>query len=105
MGKFIVLYIGGTYPENEEDTQKVMDAWGAWYGSMGEAIVDGGNPFGASKSVTEAGVVDGPLGSHPATGYTAIAAESLDDAVAKVENHPHLSFGGSISVFEAIDMG
>ena len=49
MTNFVVLYTGGgTMPENPEEIAAVMAAWGAWYGSLGEAIVDGGNPFSLS---------------------------------------------------------
>ena len=82
-----------------------MEEWGAWYGQMGEAIVDGGAPFAASKHLVSAGAVsDGPLGDTPATGYTVISADSLDAATAACENHPHLNHGGQVQVFETIDM-
>jgi len=104
MTNFVLVYTGGGMPESEEQQAAVMAAWGAWYESVGAGIVDGGNPFGASKSVTAKGVNDGPVSSPPATGYTVISAESLDDAVAKVQNHPHLNYGGQVSVYETFEM-
>lgn len=104
MTNFVLIYSGGTIPESQEEQQKVMAAWGAWYGAMGDAIVDGGNPFSMSKHVGQNGVGDGPVGNTPATGYTVISAESLDDAVSKVENHPHVSHGGQVSVYETFQM-
>ena len=81
-----------------------MAAWGAWYEGLGAAIVDGGNPFGASKHLSASGVGDGPVSSPPATGYTIIAADSLDAAVAKAQDHPHLKYGGQVSVYETFQM-
>ncbi len=105
MTNFVLIYSGGTIPESEEDQQAVMAAWGAWYGAMGDAIVDGGNPFSQSKSVNSDGSVsDGPVSNPPATGYTVISADSLDDAVAKVKNHPHTKHGGQVSVYETFTM-
>jgi hypothetical protein len=104
MTKFVLVYTGGGMPESEEESAKVMAAWGAWYGGLGEAILDGGNPFGASKSVTADGVNDGPVSNPSPTGYTIIEADSLDDAVAKVKGHPHLGYGGQVSVFETLEM-
>ncbi|MCA9928986.1 MAG: hypothetical protein KC419_10930 [Anaerolineales bacterium] len=104
MTNFVLIYTGGGMPESEEKVAEVMAAWGAWYENLGAAIVDGGNPFGASKSVTDKGVSDGPIGSPPATGYTIISADSLDAAVAKVQNHPHLQYGGQVSVYETFQM-
>ena len=106
MANYVVVYSGGMGMEMDPETrEQVMADWGAWYGQMGEAIVDGGAPFGASKHLTGLGSsADGPLGDTPATGYTVISADSLDAACGACENHPHLKHGGQVQVFEAIDM-
>jgi len=104
MTNFVLVYTGGGMPEGEEEQAAVMAAWGAWYEGMESAIVDGGNPFGASKHVGKNGVSDGSVSSPPATGYTIISAGSLDEAVAKVENHPHVNYGGQVTVYETFQM-
>ena len=104
MTKFVLVYTGGGMPESEEEQAAIMAEWGVWYGALGEAIMDPGNPFVASKNVSSDGVSDGSIGSPPATGYTVISADSLDDAVAKTASHPHIKFGGQVSVFETIEM-
>lgn len=105
MGKYMVIYTGGGgMNADPEEQQRIMAEWGAWYGQMGEAIVDGGAPFGAAKHLAGNGIQDGPLGSMPATGYTVIAADSLDAAAKSCENHPHLSDGGQVQVFDCVDM-
>ncbi len=104
MTNYVLVYTGGGMPESEKEQEAVMAAWGAWYAEQGAAIVDGGNPFGISKSVTADGVSDGPVSSPAPTGYTIISADSLDTAVAKVGNHPHLNYGGQVSVFETFQM-
>lgn len=105
MTNFVLVYTGGPGMEqSEEKRQAIMAEWGAWYEELGGAIVDGGNPFGASKSVTSDGVSDGPVGSPPATGYTVISADSLDDAVAKTRNHPHIKHGGEVSIYETFQV-
>ena len=104
MTNFVLLYTGGGMPESEEENAAVMAAWGAWYEGMGAAIVDGGNPFGNSKNVTDKGVGDGSVSSPPVTGYTIISADSLDAAVAKVKNHPHINYGGQVTVHETFQM-
>lgn len=104
MTNYVLVYTGGGMPESEAEQQAVMADWGAWYGQLGEAIVDGGNPFGSSKCVTADGVKDGANSSPHATGYTVISAKSMDDAVAKVQNHPHIKHGGEVSVYETFEM-
>lgn len=105
MANFMVIYTGGPgMAANPEDQQEVMDAWGAWYGARGDAIVDGGAPFAEAKHLAGDGVADGPLGSDPPTGYTVIAADSLDAAAAACADHPHLTYGGQVQVFTCIDM-
>jgi hypothetical protein len=105
MAKFVVLYTGGMgMAATPEEQQRIMAEWGAWYETMGAAVVDGGAPFADSKSVTDAGIEDGSLWDNPATGYTMLEAESLDAAAAKCADHPHLSHGGQVQVYTCIDM-
>jgi hypothetical protein len=104
MTNFVLLYTGGFMPANEADRTAMMEAWGAWYAKLGPAIVDGGNPFGAARSITAEGVSDGSVSSPPVTGYTTISAESLDTAVELVRKHPHVKYGGQVTVFETFKM-
>ncbi len=106
MAKYVLVYSGGMgMAEDPETQQQIMADWGAWYGVMGESIVDGGAPFGEAKHVTAGGIGDGPLGDTPATGYTIISADSLDAAAAACENHPHVKHGGQVQIYTWIDMG
>ena len=105
MANYLVLYTGGSgMAATPEEQQRIMDEWGAWYGKLGPAIVDGGAPFGDSRNLTGAGVGSGPLGDTPATGYTIIEADSLDAAAAACSDHPHIDHGGQVQVFDLIDM-
>ena len=107
MAKFVVLYTGGMgMAADPEEQQKIMADWGAWYEKMGANIVDGGAPFGAAKHLVSTGnIVDGPLGDNPATGYTIISADGIDAAAKACAEHPHITHGGQVQVFEYIDMG
>ena len=104
MTNFVLIYTGGMMPQSEAERAAVMAAWGAWYEDLGAAVLDGGNPLGASKHVSGKGTSDGPVGSPAATGYTIIAAESMDEAVAKVQNHPHVQYGGQVTVYQTFQM-
>ena len=103
MTKFVFAYHGGKAPESPEEGAKVMAAWQAWFGTMGDAIVDGGNPVGPSKTVSADGVADNG-GSNPLSGYTLIDAADIDAAVEHAKGCPILQDGGSVEVAEAIDM-
>lgn len=101
MANFVLLYSGGSMPETQAEQAQVMQAWGAWYESLGGALVDGGNPFTpVAKSIKSDGTVsDGPAGTM-ASGYTIIKAASLDAAVELARRCPVLLGGAQISVFE-----
>lgn len=101
MADFLLLYTGGGMPETEAQQAEVMQAWGAWYGELGEAVVDGGNPFTpVAKNITSNGMVnDGPIGTM-ATGYSIIKAASLDEAVKMSMGCPIIKAGGQITVYE-----
>jgi hypothetical protein len=104
MAKYLYVYHGGSRPESQEAVKEVMNAWGQWFGSMGSAVIDGGNPVGSSSTVKSDGSVASDGGANPAGGYSLIEASNLDDALAKAKGCPILAGGGSVEVAEAIDM-
>ena len=101
MANFVLLYIGGSMPESEAAQAAVMQAWTAWFGRLGSAVVDAGNPFTSqAKSIASNGKVsDGPVGAM-ATGYSIIKADSLGAAVELAQGCPQLQSGGQITVYE-----
>lgn len=104
MAKYLFVYHGGNKPDSKEEIAEVMNAWGQWLGSMGSAVVDGGNPVGQSSTVQSNGSVVDNGGANPASGYSLIEAPDLNDAIAKAKGCPVLARGGSIEVAEAFDM-
>lgn len=104
MAKYLFVYHGGSEPASEAEVKEVMDAWGAWLGAMGSAVIDGGNPVGQSSTVHPDGSVEDNGGANPASGYGLFEASGLKDALAKAKGCPILAAGGSIEVAEAIDM-
>ena len=99
MAKFVLIYVGGGMPATEEESAAVMKAWTDWYTSLGEAVIDAGNPFTPQViSVAYDGTIaNGPVGPN-ATGYTILQADSLDAAVDMAKNCPVLQSGASVSV-------
>jgi hypothetical protein len=103
MAKYLLAYRGGSTPESEEEQQAAMAAWTSWFGELGPAVVDGGNPFSVSASVASDGAVnDG--GAAQLTGYSVLAADSLPAATEMAKGCPVLDAGGSVEVYETFDV-
>ena len=104
MSKYLLVYHGGTPPSNPADAKAVMDAWGAWFGALGAAVIDGGNPVGKSSTVKSDGSLVEGGGANPASGYSLLEASSLADAHKKAAGCPLLKAGGTIEIAQAMDM-
>jgi hypothetical protein len=104
MPKYLLAYHGGSRPESEADQAAAMTAWGAWFGSLGDAVVDMGNPTGPSKTIAADGSTRDRGGSNPVTGYSLVNATDLESAVSLAKGCPILSAGGTIEVAEAVEM-
>jgi hypothetical protein len=104
MAKYLFVYHGGKRASNPADVKKAMDAWGAWFGSMGASVIDGGNPVNKSSTVRSDGSIAEDGGANPASGYSLIEAGNLSEAQKKARGCPILASGGSVEVAEALDM-
>jgi hypothetical protein len=104
MATYLLAYHGGSMPETEEEGAKVTAAWTEWYGKLGAAVVDGGNPVGQNTTIASNGSVASDGGANPVTGYTIITAAGIDAAVDMAKGCPILDGGGSIEVAETIPM-
>jgi len=101
MASYVFAYKGGRMAETDEERDAAMAAWGRWFGGLGSAVVDGGNPFAASASVGNGGSVS-QGGTSGLTGYSIVSAESLDGAVGMAKGCPVLDNGGSVEVYEIL---
>jgi hypothetical protein len=99
MATYVLVYKGGGMAPTEEERQAIMAKWGGWFGSLGDQLVDGGNPFGPSSAVASDGAVS-DVASSGLTGYSIIKAESLADATEQAKGCPVLEDGGSVEVYE-----
>lgn len=104
MSDFVLLYTGGGMPESEEEGAKVMQAWDDWYGKISGSLKDGGNPFGASKTVSAGGSVKDGANGTAFTGFTIVTAPSLDAATDLAKGSPVLDIGGTVAVYEVVEM-
>ena len=84
MAKFVLVYKGGKMGATAAEQQAAMEAWMKWSGALGAAVVDAGNPFGASSSIARDGTT--AKGARSAlTGYSIIEAKSMSEATKKAK--------------------
>ncbi len=102
MGNYLFAYKGGGMASTDAEREAAMAAWGNWFQTLGSAVMDPGNPFGPSAAVS-GGAANGGASSG-LTGYSVIAADSLDAASRLAEDCPVLANGGSVDVYETIQV-
>jgi hypothetical protein len=92
MKKFVLLHYGFVKP-----TPEIMAAWGKWFESIKDNIIDMGEGFSGGREISKAGTKDLPMGPDSITGFTIVRADSLDDAEKMARSNPYIS---SIRVYE-----
>ena len=75
MKKFLFIYTAT--PERGSDTD---EDWMAWFGSIGEHLVDVGNPFDGGTLVKGGAVSDITSFSELVGGYSLISAADIEQA-------------------------
>jgi hypothetical protein len=98
MANYLLTFHGGSMPESKEQQDQVMAAWTGWFGKLGDALVDGGNPVSNAKAISPDGSVMDAT-SAP-TGYSIIKADDLDSAVELSKGCPVLAGGAAVVVSE-----
>ena len=88
MAKFLYVYHGGSMPRVEGRRREDMKAWMDWFGSLGTAVVDGGNPVGKSKTRRRQGVENNDGGANPTGGYSIIEARTSTMPTSKAKGCP-----------------
>ncbi len=91
MKKFIMLTYGFEAP-----TPEIMGAWGKWFESIKNGVVDMGG-LGSGREISREGTRDLPLGRDAITGFVIVQAESLDAAETMARGNPYIA---SIRVYE-----
>ena len=106
MPKYLLTFHGEMsmedMPSDPEAVQAVMAEWGAWYGTMGEGLVDGGAPIAMSTAIDANGGTNSPA---KLTGYTIIDAADMAAATEVSKGCPVIPNGHTVQISECIDMG
>src|ERR1700730_4127904 len=100
MPKYVLAYHDGSMAASESEQAAARAAWGAWFGSLGDAVVDAGNPTGPSRTLASDGSTNDGGGPNPLSGYSLINATDLDAAVGLAKGCPILGAGGTVEVAE-----
>jgi hypothetical protein len=109
MAKFLILYKSPMSFEQQmanatpEEMQKGMEPWMAWFGKLGNAIVDMGSPLAHGQDFTPQG---SSASQSQLAGYTIVEASDANGVKAMVDGHPHFTLpGNTIEVHEIMPMG
>ena len=94
MKKFVYLHFGFVKP-----TPEIMEAWGAWFESISDKMVDRGGHFGNGREISKSGTRTLPMNMESITGYTVIEVESLDAAEKLAQKNPFIA---SIRIYEVM---
>ncbi|MBM9500261.1 hypothetical protein JWG44_08365 [Leptospira sp. 201903071] len=97
MKKYLLLSIGF-----EKPTQEIMEAWGNWFSSIKDKIVDAGGHFSKGREITHNGTIQLPLDLNAITGYIIVNADSIDEAEEIALKCPIIT---SLKVFEIMSSG
>jgi hypothetical protein len=90
----VFLFAYRLQPDYTPPSADDVAAWNAWLESMGDNVVDRGNP------VVETRTLGYSAGDSPLGGYTLVKADDLDAAIAMAERCPVLQIGARIEVGE-----
>jgi hypothetical protein len=87
-----------------EVSEAAMAAWGKWFETLGDKVVDGGNPFNPNEV---AQIKDGKVTMDPDTGcgYAIVNANDLKEAVTMAMSCPVATGDDSwVQVYETMPM-
>lgn len=103
MPRYLITYLGGNPPSAADGGQQHFAKYMEWLASLGDAAVSPANPIKDTRTVNPDGSIDDG-GSSAMSGYTVIAAESMDAALALARACPFLEIDGRLEVSELVEM-
>lgn len=105
MPNYVLTFHGemGEMPSDPAAMEAVMAAWGQWYGTIGDDLIDGGAPFGQHWGVAPDGS-DAEAPVTALTGYTVVKAADIAAAKKIAQGCPVLENGHTVQISESIDM-
>ncbi len=86
MKRFLFLSLGF-----EKPTPEIMGAWGKWFESISDRMVDQGGLWNGGRELAKEGTNELPLGKDSITGFIVFNAESIDEAEKIAQDCPIVS--------------
>lgn len=96
MERFLIVFRGGTAGASEGPPHE-PERWSAWFGELGEALLDPGALSHGSVEVPTR-LIGPKLSSSALSGYCLIAARDFDEAVRLAESSPIFDEQGSLEI-------
>ncbi len=107
MDEFAIIYVGqGTaekMPKSKGEGMAHRQKWMEWVQSLGDAVVNPGQPMMEHKSVSSDNVSD-IAENEKFTGFAVVKAENIEAAIKIAKSDPFLDMGGSIQVAKMMKM-
>ena len=103
MSNYIIAYHGGSKPASPEEGASQMEKWKQWIADLGDAAINPGQPLTNTRIVSSEGVSDDG-GTNPMSGYSIVAADSMEAALEIARACPFLETGGTLEVAELMSM-
>lgn len=102
LAQFGLLYVGEPQFGSPEEAQAHQQEFFAWVGSLGEAVVNPGMPFGPPTRV-DANGVSSEARADRLTGVTIVEAEDMDAALEIAKSCPYVEVA-ALDVVEIFQM-
>ncbi len=110
MNRYIVIYYSpaeameAMATATPEEKMEGMKPWMAWKESLGDRLIDLGNPLIGGQRLFPDGT--SKAATNDVTGYSILQAESMDEAKSLLKEHPHLKWnaGCDIEVHECVEL-
>jgi hypothetical protein len=103
MPQYLIVYLGGNQPATPEEGQKHFAKYKEWLSALGDSAISPANPIKNTNTVNP----DGSVTSESTTmmsGYTIIAADTMEKALESAKACPFLDIGGTLEVSELVQM-
>ncbi len=103
MKQYVLVYLGGNHPTNQEEARRHHMKYVEWLTSLGEALVIPTIPLKDTNTISSDGTIK-EGGSSAMSGFSVIKADSMQAALSIAQACPFLEIGGSLEVSEMMQI-